>query len=207
MSHGWPAESAPYCSPSWEGNYPGVQIIPAPVSNQPTIIQQIPAAFAPLSQPIRHGRAKEDLIELMMIQNAQMHQVIMNNMAVSAMSSLGSNSAPAPATPSMVPVIHMEEEEEEEEEPPVIYHHHYDPYPPSYPSYPSYPVWQTQPQPRIQPREPTVRHINMDMQPTSSTRYGDQRAVPPPPPPSATGTVGADVLPASEYYDFADGKM
>ncbi|XP_075437726.1 proline-rich protein 29 isoform X1 [Ascaphus truei] len=111
MSHGWPAESAPYCSPSWEGNYPGVQIIPAPVSNQPTIIQQIPAAFAPLSQPIRHGRAKEDLIELMMIQNAQMHQVIMNNMAVSAMSSLGSNSAPAPATAGIIlaarPVAHV----------------------------------------------------------------------------------------------------
>ncbi|KAB0367964.1 hypothetical protein FD755_021288 [Muntiacus reevesi] len=27
------------------------------------------------------------------------------------------------------------------------------------------------------------------------------RAVPPPPPPSATGTVGADVPPASDYYD------
>lgn len=34
-----------------------------------------------------------DLVELMMIQNAQMHQVIMNNMTMSALSSFGYTNA------------------------------------------------------------------------------------------------------------------
>ncbi|KAG8566899.1 hypothetical protein GDO81_013410 [Engystomops pustulosus] len=74
---------------------PGIQIISPTVPQQPTIIQQLPTDFTPpLSHPIRHGRAKEDLIELMMIQNAQMHQVIMNNMTMAALSSFGYGSTP-----------------------------------------------------------------------------------------------------------------
>lgn len=36
----------------------------------------------------------KDLVELMMMQNAQMHQVIMNNMTMSALSSFGYMQAP-----------------------------------------------------------------------------------------------------------------
>ncbi|XP_053308980.1 proline-rich protein 29 [Spea bombifrons] len=200
MSQGWDADNTWNNDPSWQNNYSGVQIIPSMVPQQPTIIQQIPAeAIHPPSYPIRHGRAKEDLIELMMIQNAQMHQVIMSNMTMSAMSSFGygpTQPSPAPQQPSIIPIA-LEEEE------PVVYHHHYDTYPTNYPSYPVYPAWR--PQGPIQAREPTVRHI--EMPPSSPLHAGDQRAVPPPPPLSATGTVGADVPPASEYYDLADARL
>uniref|UniRef100_A0A8C5Q4T4 DUF4587 domain-containing protein n=1 Tax=Leptobrachium leishanense TaxID=445787 RepID=A0A8C5Q4T4_9ANUR len=185
MSQGWNNNY-----PSWERNYPGVQIIPAPVPQQPTIIQQLPAEFIPpLSHPIRHGRAKEDLIELMMIQNAQMHQVIMSNMTMSALSSFGYGTTqppPMPPQPSVIPVP-LETEE------PVVYHHHYESYPAAYQTYPMYPVWQ--PQAQIQHQEPAIRHL--EMPPNTPAYSTDQRAVPPPPPLSATGTVGADVPPAS----------
>ncbi|OCT62258.1 proline-rich protein 29 [Xenopus laevis] len=196
MSQGWPAHNAWYSLPTQDFNYSGGHVIPSMVPQQPTIIQQLPFS-PPLSHPIRQGRAKEDLIELMMIQNAQMHQVIMSNMTMSALSSFGYGQAEKPPTPSVIPV-QMEEEEEE----PVVYHH-YEPYPPVYPYYPAYPAWQEQRPPPH--REPTVRHI--DIQPHTPTHAGDQRAVPPPPPLSATGTVGADVPPASEYYDLAEGRL
>ncbi|XP_032393765.1 proline-rich protein 29 [Etheostoma spectabile] len=56
-----------------------------------TILQQLPATMvppgsAPSIKP--GGHVKEDLVELMMIQNAQMHQVIMNNMTMSAKSKI-----------------------------------------------------------------------------------------------------------------------
>ncbi|XP_053550313.1 proline-rich protein 29 [Bombina bombina] len=199
MSQGWHTENAWYSNPAVDTIYPGVHIIPAAVSPSPTIIQQIPGPYTSLSHPIRPGSAKEDLIELMMIQNAQMHQVIMSNMTMSAMSSFGYGPPPQkpPWCPCVVPV-QLEEEE------PQVYHHHYDPYPVQYPTYPVYPAFQSQPQ--ILHREPTVRHVNLDVLP-NSTAHSDQRAVPPPPPLSATGTVGADVPPASEYYDLADGRM
>ncbi|CAH2302884.1 Hypothetical predicted protein [Pelobates cultripes] len=197
MSQGWHTDNN---YQSWERNYPGVQIIPAPVSQHPTIIQQIPGGFVPpLSHPIRHGSAKEDLIELMMIQNAQMHQVIMSNMTMSALSSFGYGATQPTPTPPQPTVISLPLEAEE----PVVYHHHYDSYPANYQTYPMYPMWQ--PQPQIQHREPTVRHL--EMPPNTPAHLGDQRAVPPPPPLSATGTVGADVPPASEYYDLADARL
>uniref|UniRef100_F6QHY1 DUF4587 domain-containing protein n=1 Tax=Xenopus tropicalis TaxID=8364 RepID=F6QHY1_XENTR len=190
----WPAHNAWYSVPAQDVNYNGVQVIPSMVPQQPTIIQQLP--FSPsLSQPIRPGRAKEDLVELMMIQNAQMHQVIMNNMTMSVLSNFGYGLPEKPPKSNVVPV-QMEEDQ------PVVYHH-YEPYPSMYPYYPTYPAWQEQrPLPH---REPTVRHI--DIQPHTPTHVGDQRAVPPPPPLSATGTVGADVPPASEYYDLAEGRL
>ncbi|KAM4691982.1 proline-rich protein 29 [Rhinophrynus dorsalis] len=199
MSKSWPAEGPWNNVPYWDQNYSGVQIIPSMVPQQPTIIQQIPSTFTPpLSHPIRPGRAKEDLIDLMMIQNAQMHQVIMNNMTMSALSNFGYGPTENPPMPSVVPV-------QLEEDDPVIYHHHYEPYPGNYPAYPSYPTWQPQ-RPILHP-EPTVRHLNLDIPPTSPIHSIDQPAVPPPPPLSATGTVGADVPPASEYYDLAEGRI
>ncbi|KAM8946443.1 proline-rich protein 29-like [Pelodytes ibericus] len=200
MSQGWHSNSTWNNYPPLERNYASVQIIPAAAPQQPTIIQQVPAEFIPpLSHPIRHGSAKEDLIELMMIQNAQMHQVIMSNMTMSAMSSFGYGATQPTPMPSQPCVVSVPVEAEE----PVVYHHHYDSYPVNYPTYPMYPTWQ--PQEPTQRRVQTVRHL--EMPPTTPAHLGDQRAVPPPPPLSATGTVGADVPPASEYYDMADARL
>uniref|UniRef100_A0A3Q1H982 DUF4587 domain-containing protein n=1 Tax=Anabas testudineus TaxID=64144 RepID=A0A3Q1H982_ANATE len=91
-----------------------------------TILQQLPAAMMPpgLAPSIRpSGHVKEDLVELMMIQNAQMHQVIMNNMSMSALRLFG-YSSPAPGT------------EVKNEADPEVYHHYYEPAP-----HLSYPPW------------------------------------------------------------------
>ncbi|KAM5135457.1 proline-rich protein 29-like [Mantella aurantiaca] len=202
MSQHWPTDPHLYSNPPWDSNYTGVQIIPPMVSQQPTIIQQLSTDFTPpLSYPIRHGRAKEDLVDLMMIQNAQMHQVIMNNMTMSALSGFGYGAAQPPPVPvpSVVPV-------QVEEEEPIVYHHHYEAFPANYMTYPAYPAYPAAPVPPPQ-REPTIRHLNMDTQPASPMRNADQRPVPPPPPLSATGTVGADVPPATEYYDLTEARM
>ncbi|KAG9474451.1 hypothetical protein GDO78_004647 [Eleutherodactylus coqui] len=139
-----------------------------------------------------------DLIELMMIQNAQMHQVIMNNMTMSALSNFGYYSTPPAPMPSIMPV-------EIEDDEPMVYHHHYESYPASYPTYPTYPT--LPPMAPVPHREPTVRHLNQDAQPTTALRSVDLRPVPPPPPMSATSTVGADIPPATEYYDLTEARM
>ncbi|XP_009950304.1 PREDICTED: proline-rich protein 29, partial [Leptosomus discolor] len=113
------------------------------------------------------------LIELMMIQNSQMHQVVMNSLAVSALTSFGFGPSPDTAQAMAVPLQTGEEEEA------VVFHHHYVPYPGPAPIL-AWPV------------------------PAQDRRPAAVRAVPPPPPPSATGTVGADVPPASEYYDMVE---
>ncbi|XP_061079333.1 proline-rich protein 29-like [Conger conger] len=165
-----------------------------PVPQQPTtVIQQIPSAMPPPGPAVRPGHVREDLVELMMIQNAQMHQVIMNNMTMSALSAFGHGQPPPPAPEVFrYPVI-------VEDEDPEVFHHHY---PPA--SLPSYPAWIPPPQPHPQPTiiyQDPAEHRD----PGPSSRR-DRRAVPPPPPPSATGTVGADIPPAAEYYD-AERKL
>uniref|UniRef100_A0A8C2B5L5 Zgc:112416 n=1 Tax=Cyprinus carpio TaxID=7962 RepID=A0A8C2B5L5_CYPCA len=69
------------------------QIIQHTVPQQPaTIIQQLPqqqpliAQFPPPQTfPYRSGSIKEDMVELMLMQNAQMHQIIMHNMMLKAL--------------------------------------------------------------------------------------------------------------------------
>ncbi|XP_047903835.2 proline-rich protein 29 isoform X1 [Anser cygnoides] len=91
-----------------------------PVSQQPVVIlQQLPGTLA---QPTRAPHLREDLIELMMIQNSQMYQVVMNSLAVSALTSFGFGPSPAAAQPLMVPLQTGEEEEA------MVFHHHYVPY-------------------------------------------------------------------------------
>ncbi|XP_018429778.1 PREDICTED: proline-rich protein 29-like [Nanorana parkeri] len=197
MSQHWPMDPNLYAAPSWDRNYPGVHIIPSTAPQQQIIFQQLSTDFIPpVSYPIRQGNAKEDLIDLMMIQNAQMHQVIMSNMTMSALSSFGYGAAQPPPVPSVVPV-------QVEEEEPIVYHHHYEAFPANYMTYPAYP---TVPAPAPQ-HEPTIRHLNMETQQASTIRNVDQRPVPPPPPLSATGTVGADVPPATEYYDLTEARI
>nr|XP_020012052.1 proline-rich protein 29 [Castor canadensis] len=151
-----------------------------------TILQ--PLSWAVPSPSPQPGRVKEDLLELMMLQNAQMHQLLLSRMVAGALN-LG------PDLPG--PQVYLEEEESEEEndtqeEGPVVVHHHYLPCPmppwaaPFLHPPPHQPHWQDAP--RIQHQPPASRQRRV-------------RPVPPPPPPSATETVGADVPPASDYYD------
>ncbi|XP_038585544.1 uncharacterized protein C21orf58 [Micropterus salmoides] len=64
------------------------RIIQQTLPEQPaTIIQQQPL-FTQIPQPYpapRSGSIKEDMVELMLMQNAQMHQIIMHNMMLKAM--------------------------------------------------------------------------------------------------------------------------
>uniref|UniRef100_A0A8C8JI28 DUF4587 domain-containing protein n=1 Tax=Oncorhynchus tshawytscha TaxID=74940 RepID=A0A8C8JI28_ONCTS len=114
----------------------------------------------------------------MMIQNAQMHQVIMNNMTMSALSSFGYSQ------PQLHPPFTSEEEED-----PEVYHYQ------TTPAYLAYPTWLPPPQPH-----PSLVYHNT-AEPLELAPYPHRdtirRAVPPPPPPSATRTVGADVPPAT----------
>ncbi|CAM5178169.1 unnamed protein product [Eretmochelys imbricata] len=178
---------------------PRVQIIQQPIPQQPmTVFQQIPGILSPFTQPVRPGHVREDLIEFMMIQNAQMHQVIMNNMTMAALTSFGFNPAPTAAQVNLVP-LHTEDEEAD-----VVFHHHYAPYPSTTPS----PPWQPLAQPPAWAQEPpSIRHVGLDPHPAPAGRIREDKVVPPPPPPSATGTVGADVPPATEYYDYTQGKL
>ncbi|XP_043911292.1 proline-rich protein 29 isoform X3 [Protopterus annectens] len=134
-------------------NQGGINGSNSKVPQQPTtIFQQLQSPFFAFNQPnnFRSGHVKEDLVELMMIQNAQMHQVIMNNMTMSALSQFGySEEPPASEIPS-VPVI-IEDTEQE-----VVYHHYYDPY-----SYQAPSVWQNPPRPPFQSNQKQiVRHLN-----------------------------------------------
>ncbi|CAB1341700.1 unnamed protein product [Coregonus sp. 'balchen'] len=174
---------------------------PSQASQQPTtILQQLHAAVSFPTPSIRPGHVKQgayDLVELMMIQNAQMHQVIMNNMTMSALSSFGYSqpqlhplSTPEASWSSVI----LQQQEED----PEVYHHHYQPAP----AYLPYPTWVPPPQPH-----PSLVHHNtaepLELAP-SPHRDTIRRAVPPPPPPSATRTVGADIPPATEYYDATE---
>ncbi|NXC33549.1 PRR29 protein, partial [Campylorhamphus procurvoides] len=121
-------------------------------------------------------RLLADLIELMMIQNSQMHQVVMNSLAVSALTSFGFG----PSQNAAQALVPLQPEEEEEEA--VVFHHHYIPYPGPVPI----PEWLDP----MRDRGPAVRYLGPLAEDEAS-------AVPPPPPPSATGTVGPNVPPAA----------
>ncbi|NWY51147.1 PRR29 protein, partial [Chionis minor] len=152
-----------------------------PVPQQPVmILQQLPGTLASLVPPIGPPDIRgADLMELMMIQNSQMHQVVMNSMAVSALTSFRFAPSPAAAPVMAVPLQTREEEEA------VVFHHHYIPYPSPAPAL----AW---PVPMRDRRPVAVRYLG-----TGSLAEDGEIAVPPPPPPSATGTVGANVPPAS----------
>ncbi|XP_070535954.1 uncharacterized protein [Ptychodera flava] len=70
-----------------------IQQLPAPQQNPAALIQQIPPPQAP-------SNTKQDMMEMMMIQNAQMHQIIMQQMMLSSIP----KSSPFQQTAS-VPVV------------------------------------------------------------------------------------------------------
>ncbi|XP_042332857.1 proline-rich protein 29 isoform X2 [Sceloporus undulatus] len=136
---------------------PKVHFIQQPIVQQPevTILQQvpwIPSAFPP---SYRKEQIREDLMELMMIQNAQMHQVVMNNMAMSVAAQFGNN-------PEQVPHVLWQIEDNEEDDPaPCVFHHHYALYPGTLP----FMAWPSTSQPSTWPRQhPTIRHVGPDPQ-------------------------------------------
>ncbi|XP_069916577.1 proline-rich protein 29 isoform X1 [Oryctolagus cuniculus] len=143
------------------------------------------------------AESRPGLLELLLLQNAQVHQLLLCRLAEGAL-----DSAPASPGPQGFPEAQQGELEEEElgaqDQRPLVFHHHYLPCP--LPSLGPLPAW---PAPLLPP--PPHQHHWQDAPriqhrpPSSGKREG--RAVPPPPPPSATGTVGADVPPASDYYD------
>uniref|UniRef100_A0A3Q3JB23 DUF4587 domain-containing protein n=1 Tax=Monopterus albus TaxID=43700 RepID=A0A3Q3JB23_MONAL len=158
------------------------QIFPAPL--QPTtILQQLPANMMPpgLAPSIRPGgHVKEELVELMMIQNTQMHQVIMNNMTVSALR-LFEHSNPPLGTEAPRDLVIIQENEAGSE----IHHHYYQPAP-----YLSYPAWPLPQATAVYQEDPN--------KPSSALRHRDRPAVPAlPPSPSASESVRADIAPAA----------
>ncbi|XP_047689080.1 proline-rich protein 29 isoform X2 [Prionailurus viverrinus] len=174
---------------SW-GQLPSQSAAPTPWV---TVLQ--PLAWAAPPPPPQPGRVKEDLLELMLLQNAQMHQLLLSRLVAAALH-------PGPAPPHPHPQVYLEgqeeyEEEEEkqvQEEGPSVFHHHYLPCPmPSPGPLLPWPVPFLSPPPHQPHLQDTSR---IQHHPPASGRRGS-RAIPPPPPPSATGTVGADVPPAS----------
>ncbi|XP_067283245.1 proline-rich protein 29-like [Pseudorasbora parva] len=147
---------------------------------QPTTIFQLFSEAVPSPfRPERPGHIREDLVELMMMQNAQMHQIIMNNMSVSALNTF--NYTPETARINMV----FEEE-------PDIYHHYYPPVPGF-----CYPGWVQLPQPPTQVPSPVLQNSRTLQEPPQhaqqmQTISRDRKVVPPTPPPSAQ-TVDADI--------------
>ncbi|XP_062937494.1 proline-rich protein 29 isoform X2 [Cynocephalus volans] len=170
---------------SWGGS--------APDTAAPT---PLPWAVPPPPPP--PGRVKADLLELMLLQNAQMQQLLLSRLVAGTL-----NSGPNSPRPQIYLESQQEESEEEEEmqaqeEGPLVFHHHYLPFP--LPSLGPLLPWPAVflPPPACQPHLQDVTRIQHC--PPASRKSGG-RAVPPPPPLSATGTVGADVPPASDYYD------
>ncbi|XP_055435570.1 proline-rich protein 29 [Bubalus kerabau] len=94
--------------------------------------------------------------------------------------------------------VQHQEETEPQEEGPLVFHHHY--LPCTMPALGPLLPW---PGPLLSPplHQPRMQDsAEIQHHPPAPGKRG-VRAVPPPPPPSATGTVGADVPPASDYYD------
>ncbi|XP_030364899.1 proline-rich protein 29 [Strigops habroptila] len=162
----------------------------APLPRPPVmILQQLPWPAAALEPGAGAPRVRgAGLMELLMIQNSQMYQVVMNSLALSALTAFGFGPSPGAAQAMEVPL------QTEEGEEAVVFHHHYIPYPCPTPAA-AWPV-------PVQDRGPAaVRYLG------SLADDGEISAVPPPPPPSATGTVGANVPPASEYYNAVEERL
>ncbi|NXY62823.1 PRR29 protein, partial [Callaeas wilsoni] len=144
-----------------------------PVSRPPVLIlQQLPG---PGAAPAGPSPLRGDLMELMLIQTSQMHQLLMHGLAVAALMSPGLGPAPAPAQALAGP------SQGEEEEEAVVFHHHYIPCPAPGPA----------------PVPPQLGPEGHHQSIAYPSLFPLGRAVPPPPPPSATGTVGPGVPPAA----------
>ncbi|XP_032919913.1 uncharacterized protein C21orf58 homolog [Catharus ustulatus] len=114
------------------------RIIQQTMPAQPaTIIQQLPQPSPlitqiPPAQPLavpRSGSIKEDMVEMMLMQNAQMHQIMMQNMMLKALppallTQLGGASSALPQHMQQDPAMRADRPKA-----PVVHHHHH--YPPA----------------------------------------------------------------------------
>ncbi|XP_026874530.2 uncharacterized protein C21orf58 [Electrophorus electricus] len=104
---------------------PPPRIIQQPFPQQPaTIIQQLPQQqpliaqiTPPQSVPYRTSSIKEDMVELMLVQNAQMHQIIMHNMMLKALPPQSTSQATGP--------LHSGQENYLKAKRGAIHHHHH----------------------------------------------------------------------------------
>ncbi|XP_036921056.1 uncharacterized protein C21orf58 homolog isoform X2 [Sturnira hondurensis] len=100
-----------------------------------TIIQQLPQqpviAQIPPPQAIptqRSGSIKEDMVEMMLLQNAQMHQVIMQNLMLQALPPAAPVSSRGPQATLLNPTsqrAHPTVLRAERQKPPSVHHHHH----------------------------------------------------------------------------------
>ncbi|CAH6776310.1 proline-rich protein 29 isoform X2 [Phodopus roborovskii] len=179
-------------SGSWSG-VPSQSAAPTPWV---TILQPFPStAPSPLPQP---SRVKEDLLELMMLQNAQMHQLLLSQMVSGALSPGPEWPCPQVYTDSQGEQVEEEMGAQEPEQASAVFHHLYLPCPVT--SLGPMTLWPA-PFLHVPPHQPPWQGAPRTQHQPPASRQGEVRDVPPPPPPSATGTVGADVPPASDYYD------
>ncbi|XP_078259874.1 uncharacterized protein C21orf58 homolog [Rhinoraja longicauda] len=95
---------------------------------QPLITQIPPAQTLP---PIRSGSIKEDMVEMMLMQNAQMHQIIMHNMMLKAVPPMAFSQHGASSASPMV--SHVQDVQSatplvvktEKPRPSSVHHHHH----------------------------------------------------------------------------------
>ncbi|XP_013807566.1 uncharacterized protein C21orf58 homolog [Apteryx mantelli] len=96
---------------------------------QPPLITQIPPA-QPFAAP-HSGSIKEDMVEMMLMQNAQMHQIIMQNMMLKALPPMA---FAQPAGPSSLLFQHAQQDPQlpapvvvkaERPRPSTVHHHHH----------------------------------------------------------------------------------
>ncbi|GCC33383.1 uncharacterized protein C21orf58 homolog [Chiloscyllium punctatum] len=153
------------------------QIIQHTLPQQPsTIIQQLPQQQPLIAQipppqtlpPIRSGSIKEDMVELMLMQNAQMHQIIMHNMMLKALppmafcqpSNCGSVSPVVSHGQDVQPAVPLVVKAEKSRPSSVHHHHHYStqgqptPHPPLPPI--GHPLW-----PSLLPSNPMAQHSSI----------------------------------------------
>ncbi|KAK6483242.1 hypothetical protein HHUSO_G14687 [Huso huso] len=120
------------------------RIIEQMMPQQPTtIIQQLPQQQPLITQipppqpypPIKSGSIKEDMVELMLMQNAQMHQIIMHNMMLKAIPPMAL-SPPGTGNPPPPPAQHSQDhhfggpiivKSDKPRGSSVHHHHHYSP--------------------------------------------------------------------------------
>lgn len=123
------------------------RIIQQTLPQQPaTIIQQIPQhqpliTQIPPPQPFpvpRSGSIKEDMVEMMLMQNAQMHQIIMQNMMLKSLPPPSYTPANGTGVPMLQPGQQLTAPvvvKTEKSRPSTVHHHHYTP--PGLPAIPS----------------------------------------------------------------------
>ncbi|XP_057285913.1 proline-rich protein 29 [Pezoporus wallicus] len=165
----------------------GTCIIPRRPRPPVRILQQLPGPAVALEPGPGAPRVRGGFMELMMIQSSHMHQVLMNSLALSALTAFGLGPSPAAAQAMEEPLQTVEGEEA------MVFHHHYIPY-----------LW---PLPVLSWPGPVQEWGPAAVRYLGSGAEDAELAVPPPPPPSATGTVGASIPPASEYYNVVEERL